>query len=196
MERVPSLANYKDLFPGAPAAAFRIPTGEVDLLVGQNYQSIQPKGAEEVGDLRLVDSKFGCGKILTGTHSNLGEGGHCMNHAARMMKDVSAALPSKASVCHGMIKLPSFFEAEELGTMPQPYCEGCKKKVSNCKDCSYRGQMLSRQMREIVSKVESSMWLEEEEKKIHVCFPLKQQHTSNKITMGRLQQSKRILSDG
>ena len=27
-------------------------------------------------------------------------------------------------------KTPSFFEAEELGTVPQPHCDSCKKKVT------------------------------------------------------------------
>ena len=76
---------------------------------------------------------FGCGKILTGTHPGLGEGGHCMHYAARMMKDVSAALPSKASVFHSMIKMPSFFEAEELGTIPQPHCEVVRRRSATAK---------------------------------------------------------------
>ena len=40
VERVPDLSDLKHLFPGAPAEAFRIPTGEVNILIGQNYRSI------------------------------------------------------------------------------------------------------------------------------------------------------------
>ena len=57
--------------------------------------------------------------------------------------------------------------------MPQPYCEVCRKKISNCKDCSYCGQMLSKQQREVVSRVESSMELNIKEQRIHVRYPLK-----------------------
>ena len=171
VERVPDLSDLKQLFPGTPAEAFRIPVGEVDLLVGQNYRSLQPKGAGEVGELRLVDSRFGCGKILTGTHPGVGAGGHCMTHATRVMKDMATTLPVKASVFHSYVKTPSFFEAEELGTTPQPHCQSCTKKVSQCKDCSYRGQWLSKQQREVVSRVESSMHLDVEQKRIHVKYP-------------------------
>ena len=173
VESVPDLRDVKHLFPGVPDEALRVPIGEVDLLIGQNHRSIQPKGAEEVKELRMVNSKFGCGKILTGTHPNIAGGGHCVNHAARLMKGMEKSLPNYATVFHNLIKIPSFFEAEELGTTPQPHCQSCTRKVSQCKDCSYRGQMLSQQQREVVRRVESSMHLDSAEQRIHVRYPLK-----------------------
>ena len=46
VERVPNLSDLKHLFPRAPPEAFRIPVGEVDLLIGQNHRSIQQEGMQ------------------------------------------------------------------------------------------------------------------------------------------------------
>ena len=201
VERVPDLTDIKHLFPGVPDEALRIPTGEVDILIGQNHRSIQPKGAEEVNELRMVDSKFGCGKILTGTHPRIGVGGHCLNHAARIMKDMAPKLPNQATVFHSSVKTPSFFEAEELGTVPRPHCESCTKKVTQCKDCSYRGQMLSKQQREVVSKVESSMRLDPTERRIHVSYPFKpaayqQRDNHGQAVVVQTNIERRLIRDG
>ena len=53
---VPDLTPIKYLFPDAPAAAFVRPTGPVDILIGQNYRTLQPSGVVSGRNLRLVDS--------------------------------------------------------------------------------------------------------------------------------------------
>ena len=111
---------------------------------------------------------------LTGTDPRIGSGGHNVTHHARLMRDACETLPMEGIVCHAGIKLPSFFEAEELGTLPQAHCERCTKTLSKCKDCSYRGQVLNREQREVVKRVESSMMLSQEDRKIHVSYPFKE----------------------
>ena len=64
------LSGVISVFPGAPAEVYNRPDGPIDLLVGSMYKNIQPYGGEGFtrGRLRLVQSLFGCGFILTGTH--------------------------------------------------------------------------------------------------------------------------------
>ena len=67
------------------------------------------------------------------------------------------------------LKQPNFMEAEELGTAPARYCKRC----NDCKQCSYRGQMKSRDEEMVVKMVEDKMWLDKESKVIHVSYPWK-----------------------
>ena len=122
--------------------------------------------------MRMVTSRFGIGKILRGTDPRIGNGGHSLSYCARVMKEACQALPV-VSVCHATIKLPSFFEAEELGTLPKAHCDRCTRLLSKCKDCSYRGQVLNREQREVVKRVETSMFLDPVTRKIHVQYPFK-----------------------
>ena len=67
------LNGVKTVFPGAPKEVFERPSGSVDLLIGSSYMNLQPFGGDDEftrGRLRLMKSHFGCGYILTGTHSN------------------------------------------------------------------------------------------------------------------------------
>ena len=79
VKRVPDLSSFKQLFPAVPSVAFQTPTEEVELLVGSNFQSWQPKGPEEVNNLCMVTSKFGSGKILTRTDPVIGNGGYILS---------------------------------------------------------------------------------------------------------------------
>ena len=200
VSRIPDLSRLKGLFPGAPDEAFKIPAGQVDLLIGNNHRSIQPKGAEEVGELRMVESRFGVGKILTGTDPNIGLGGHCTSHSVTLMRDMVINLPETASVFHAQLKLPSFFEAEELGAAPRPHCVSCKKKLDNCQECSYMGQLLSKKQREVVHQVETSMVLDTKEHKIHLSYPFKPSAYEQKDNRGQAVKvqtniEKRIIRD-
>ena len=160
VERVPDLSSLKHLFPGVPDEVFPTPVGPVDLLIGSNYRALQPRSDKEIRHLRMVTSKFGVRMILTGTDPLLGAGGHSQTYLARMMKTAVPVPPTGVKVLHIKSKFPSFFEAEELGAAPQPHCEDCSKRLKSCKDCSYRGQMLTRDQREVVRKVEATMRLD------------------------------------
>ena len=173
VDRVPDLSNLKHLFPGVPAEVFKTPVGPVDLLVGSNYRALQPRSGKEVRHLRLVKSRFGKKVILTGTDRLIGSGGHRQTHLLKLMKTAVPSPPVGVKILHTSTKFPSFFEAEEMGAAPQPHCEACSKKLKSCKECTYRGQMLTRDQREVVRKVEATMRLDKEEARIHVQYPLK-----------------------
>ena len=68
------LEGVRTIFPGAPKEVFNRLSGPINILIGSMYRSLQPFGGEESftrGRLRLVKSLFGCGFILTGTHSSI-----------------------------------------------------------------------------------------------------------------------------
>ena len=200
VERVPDLSSLKHLSPGVPDEVFRTPVGPVDLLIGSNYRALQPRSAKEIRHLRMVTSKFGVRMILTGTDPLLGAGGHSQTYLARMMKTAVPVAPTGVKVLHIKNKFPSFFEAEELGAAPQPHCEDCSKRLKSCKDCSYRGQLLTRDQREVVRKVEATMRLDREEGRIHVQYPLKPEaylQTDNSSQARAMQSNieKRLIRD-
>ena len=68
-------------------------------------------------------------------------------------QDLVTELPKEAKIYHQQVRLPTFSELEDLGAVLQPHCEDCVRKLSKCKDCSYRGQVLNRDQREVVRKV-------------------------------------------
>ena len=153
--------------------------------------------------MRLVGSKFGIGSILTGTDPrirsrNLGTG---KTYPARVLGNLLPKLPVGVSVLHVRVRLPSFFEAEDLGVRPQPHCEPCTKKLKHCKDCSYHGQVLNVQQREVVKKIESSMILNKQQKFIGLSYPLKesamlQKDNSSQVLKVQAGIEKGILKEG
>ena len=53
-------------FTGAPEGAFHCPAGSVNLLLGSNYEALQPFDGVLVGGLRMLELHFGVGKVLSG----------------------------------------------------------------------------------------------------------------------------------
>ena len=100
VQMTPDLQPIKQLFPGVPDVVFERPTGPVDLLIGQNYRKLQPKGGVDRGNLRMVQSLFGAGEILTGSDARLGPGGQKMTQAAVRMAEGVVELPAGGSVFH------------------------------------------------------------------------------------------------
>ena len=56
--------------------------GEVDVLVGLQARRLHATSWEEIGDLRVSKSQFGCGWSLTGTHPDLKTSGQVIRSAA------------------------------------------------------------------------------------------------------------------
>ena len=146
-ERTLDLSGVREVFPGAPAEVFRRPDGPIDILIGSMYRNIQPYGGEEEftrGRLRLVRSFFGCGFILTGTHCSIGsvETGltqHAKNLVNCSIVEKGSELPRRpisvvsCNKAVASLKIPEFFEAEDLGVAPPRTCKRCR----GCRDCSY-----------------------------------------------------------
>ena len=175
------LSGVRTMFPGAPKQVFNRPEGEIDLLVGSMYKNLQPYGGDGEftrGRLRLVKSLFGCGYILTGTHPSISikensitHNAHTLVNCAILAEEVNEGeLQSPVMSCNRavtMLKLPEFFEAEELGVTPSRSCKRCR----NCRDCSYRGQMISREKEMVVERVEDLLSYDQTSMKVTVGYP-------------------------
>ena len=120
-------------------------------------------GKEDVcGNLRLLHSKFGSGRLLSGTHKLISPKPVQINAVAYKLTHATitpiitdqASLSTTLQLNHvttipkeGKVKvdltgenLPSFFEAEDLGTFSPCRCDGCLK----CKKCTERAQDMTR----------------------------------------------------
>ena len=92
------LTRIKYLFPKVPQDVWDRPSGPVDLLIGLDNRSLQPAGGLArdgcaVGDLRLTESRFGCGWVLSGTHPDITLSEHKLTNAARLMMSSVACEP-------------------------------------------------------------------------------------------------------
>ena len=181
-----NLTPIKHLFPQAPEDVWQRPMGIIDILIGSNYRSLQPSGGLErdgcaVGNLRLSESIFGCGWVLSGTHPNIQRREHSITKNARAMMNskvvgnnevtektnVKTEEDCNVSVHFSVLStMPEFFETEDLGVQPPKLCNTCKK----CPDCKFRNSSLSRDEAEVVAKQESLMSHNTTEKKIEVQY--------------------------
>ena len=102
-------------------------------------------------------SLFGCGFILTGTHPSIVENENVITAHARTLvnseieTDVGVkycgAVPTMA--CNravATLRVPEFFEAEELGVAPARSCKRCR----GCRDCNFRNALVSREKEMVV----------------------------------------------
>ena len=102
------------VFPELNPALLNRPTGQVEILLGQDYAAFLPRFLRAEGHLTLMSSMFGTGFVVAGrasavgTHQRLTDGAVSMTRAVR-------ALPRGALVNNVKASLPSFWEAEELG---------------------------------------------------------------------------------
>ena len=169
------LEGVKSIFP---AQVYERPDGPIDILIGSMYRNIQPYGGEQEfsrGRLRLVKSLFGCGFILTGTHSSIVARENVLTEHARTLVNCARADSDEMSVVPVMscnravasLRIPEFFEAEELGVAPPRSCKRCR----GCKDCSYRSVMISREKELVVRRVEDLMEYDAESKRVSVSYP-------------------------
>ena len=65
LERV-NIKPALEAFPGVREEEILRPTGHVDLLIGIQSASIHPKQVKEAGNLRLLETIFGTGKLIDG----------------------------------------------------------------------------------------------------------------------------------
>ena len=135
------LQPVRHLFPNVPEAAFStISKKPVQILIGNNFMSLQPTGGEgkhSIGNLRALQSRFGCGWVIAGAHPLLGSGSSKLSAQALTMArvnrcDISPVLPA------------SFWEAECLGVQPPKRCGRCLL----CTTCSDPGLIHSRKDQE------------------------------------------------
>ena len=172
------LTRVKSVFPGAPAQVFERPDGTIDILIGSMYRNLQPYGGEDAytqGRLRLVRSSFGCGFILTGTHPSLVAHENVVTRYAKTLANCVLTEPGDqidmpTVMCNRAVatmRIPEFFEAEELGVAPPRSCRVCR----GCKECSYRTAMISREKELVVRRMEDLLDYDAEAKKVSVSYP-------------------------
>ena len=142
------------------------------------YRNLQPFGGDGSftrGRLRLVQSHFGCGFILTGSHPSIVSRENVIsNYAKTLANCVRLADGEEPSFpvmsCNravATLRIPEFFEAEELGVAPSKACKRCR----GCKECSFRGMMISREKEAVVKRVEDSLIYDAETHKVSVSYP-------------------------
>ena len=127
-----------------------------------------------MGGLRLSESKFCCGWILSGVHPKMSSTEHQLTSAAcMMMKSVTTDpqdnldqgptgdLCPVASVhlTQSHFSAVDFFTSEDLGVEPARSCTKCK----SCSECSYRNTNITREESVVVEKQESLMVLNEKD---------------------------------
>ena len=171
------LTGIRTVFPGAPKEVFNRPCGQIDILIGSAYKNLQPFGGEgsfTIGRLRLVTSLFGCGYIISGTHPSISVKEQEVTTHARTLANCALvekgdSLVPVVSCNRAMVSLriPEFFEAEELGVAPAKSCKRCRV----CKDCSYRAVAISREKEAVVRRMEDMMLYDAEAKRVSVSYP-------------------------
>ena len=124
------------------------PTGTIHLLVGQEHAGLHPVQFEAHDNLVACRSMFGSGWVLTGYDGSL-QAEECSwgEEVAAMRAGIVTVLDqSNNRITVSQVKLTytqerDFFTLDDLGIEPPKRCPGCK----GCKECSWRGQKLSRQ---------------------------------------------------
>ena len=137
------------------------PSGKVHLLVGQEYAGFHPVPFEANNNLVVCRSMFGQGWLLTGTDDDVqaekcvwGEEVSAMrvgrvtvvDQCVNRISVSQSPLPVFKAVASDQVKLTYTQEREilsldDLGVEPPRRCQSCR----GCKECSWRGQELSRQ---------------------------------------------------
>ena len=119
------------VFPQIPCLqSVRQPSGKVDLLIGLNYLEVQPWEVARKGGLSLLESRFGTGYLLGGTHPEIwgGDGTEMLvSHALQISRSTNHA-SYKVSHHAQLSKDKNFLEAEELGVGQPRRGDTCKHR--------------------------------------------------------------------
>ena len=152
------------------------PEGEIDVLIGIQYAGLFPtlerSDRDVKGNLRLMSSKFGTGRLLDGQHPEI---------KGRLMvksPDSNAVSRSQVTVIKG-VKIPkvanrvmkesfAFGECEEMGVQQQRRCGAC----TSCQKCSEPKLQLSRKEQDELRLIEKGMYLDTEAKQVRFHYPL------------------------
>ena len=139
------------------------PVGSVDLLLGTDVLGLHPIDHEKRANLRVLFSYFGLGLVLAGSHPAIKSNG------IRWSEDVSSIMHcAHASVNRLSVKpVYEYFESDSLGIQPPRRCGNCR----NCKDCSFRGQMLSQKEQYEYQVIESKIKYESATQTFVVSYP-------------------------
>ena len=177
-----NVAKAADLFGLDEVDVYR-PQGQVDLILGVHEAAIFPVHKARRENLQLLQSCFGTGFLLAGTHPCLkliGQSAGAAPMHFRSKGSVSVAKVKKNSRRSAKVNLvhaesgcllakaeSEFFEAEELGLSQPARCGSCK----DCSKCSVRARQMSRREQAELAVIESSITFNEEEGKVTFDYP-------------------------
>ena len=146
------LSQVRNLFPHVPDEIFAYqPSKEVDILIGTNFLGLHPNGGTgqvTVGDLVALQSVFGLGCVIGGTHPLL--------HTASSSFCSTAANLARVNLCIISPELlPSFWEGECLGVQSPKRCRKCIR----CKQCTDPALLHSRKEQEELEMIRQGVQL-------------------------------------
>ena len=150
----PDLSHLQSSFPHVPAEALsQLACGEIDVLVGLNFNELQPDvediHRDKVGGIIALKSIFGCGYVLGGHHDGITSNPEISPVAALVRVAKLKIVPEPSFT-------PEFWEAESMGVLPPPRCSTCM----NCLkygSCSERHQSFSAKKQAELELIESKM---------------------------------------
>ena len=149
---VVQLSGVKEKFSGDVQSQWskvsRRPKGQVHVLIGQEHAGYHPVPFEALENLVICRSMFGQGWLITGTDPELhGEVCHWGEEVSAMRVGRVTVINQsnhRIGISHARLTYTQdrdFYTMEGLGIEPPRRCPGCR----GCKECSWRGQQLSRQ---------------------------------------------------
>ena len=146
-------------FPHIPKHRITRPSGDVDVLVGQDFAGYLPRVAEVREHLLLLTSKFGTGLLLSGRTGISGEDvcQHVLTSEAIDFGTGTRAPPSHAVVNFTAARIPTFMEAEDLVLNSPEMCGLHRETQHKCPDCRFRGEKISPQEKIAVEQMEASI---------------------------------------
>ena len=152
----------------------RRPQGTVHLLVGDECAGYHPVQYEARNNLVVCRTMFGQGWMITGSDPGLQAEEHSWGEEVAALRVGRITVVNQAnhriSVSTNPVKLTftqdrDFYTLENLGIEPARRCPGCKE----CKECSWRGQSISRQEAFELEYIEKCVELKDH--KFQIKFP-------------------------
>ena len=160
----PDLSPIESLLDGFPREVLDRPGGRMDILLGLGSSYLHGRTRQEWGNLRILESKFGCGWVICGSHDllsfsstvlppTLPVAAQAISRATESPPNLYQSFHIASSLQHNL----EFAELNELGTTPAPVCGRCV----GCEDCTFRRKRLSPDDQAVVSRIEASMEIDE-----------------------------------
>ena len=163
------VSELVNLFTGLSSNDVYRPIGPVDVLIGIYEASLFPTVIEGmvVSNLRVLQSKFGTGKLLDGSHELVNTEPIFMD---KKLFALSHAIPGKGTlkVSNFVRKnVNNFLDGEELAVSQPRRCDNCV----NCKNCSVKQQEMCRKDKRELEMIKSNLKLNLNERKFTFVYP-------------------------
>ena len=132
------LSNVKELFSSPIQRSWNEvesrPSGEVELLIGQNYAGLHPTVHETNGNLIVYRSLFDSGFTIGGSHNSLQSSGISWDATASYIRNHEVQFNQ---VTYKSVR--DYMESCDLSVPTPRRCNNCL----NCSECSFRGHMMT-----------------------------------------------------